>query len=94
MAARVSHDDAPKPDKSKALPVLPWMRVPISIEAGTGVPLTEVRGLHPLALAALRRGKLCATPDECMHAKMACVTSGFGIHSPATLVHTHTITGA
>ncbi|KAL3140741.1 hypothetical protein ABBQ32_005296 [Trebouxia sp. C0010 RCD-2024] len=42
---------------SKALPVLPWMRVPISIEGGMGVPLQQVVGLHPLALAALQTGK-------------------------------------
>lgn len=41
---------------AKALPVLPWMRVPISIEGGTGVPLSQVTGLHPLALAALHAG--------------------------------------
>ena len=41
---------------AKALPVLPWMRVPISIEGGTGVPLHQVIGLHPLALAALQTG--------------------------------------
>ena len=41
---------------AKALPVLPWMRVPISIEGGTGVPLQQVTGLHPLALAALQTG--------------------------------------
>lgn len=45
-----------KAAKSKSLPVLPWMRVPISIEAGTGVPLSEVRGLHPLAMTALQAG--------------------------------------
>ena len=41
---------------AKALPVLPWMRVPISIEGGTGVPLHQVTGLHPLAFAALQAG--------------------------------------
>lgn len=47
---------------SKALPVLPWMRVPISIEGGMGVPLQQVVGLHPLALAALQTG-MHYTPD-------------------------------
>ncbi|DBA71432.1 TPA: hypothetical protein ACH3X2_011231 [Trebouxia sp. C0005] len=42
------------PAKAKALPVLPWMRVPISIESGTGVPLNKVKGLHPLAQEALQ----------------------------------------
>lgn len=37
------------------------MRVPISIEAGTGVSLAEVRGLHPLAVAALTEGLLHVT---------------------------------
>ena len=42
--------------ETKALPVLPWMRVPISIEGGTGIPLLQVAGLHPMALAALQTG--------------------------------------
>ena len=41
---------------SKSLPVLPWMRVPVSIEGGTGVPRHQVKGLHPLALTALQAG--------------------------------------
>ena len=44
--------------KSKALPVLPWMRVPISIQGGKGMPLCKVHGLHPLALASLQSCKL------------------------------------
>ncbi|KAF6254695.1 P-loop containing nucleoside triphosphate hydrolase protein [Scenedesmus sp. NREL 46B-D3] len=28
-------------------PVLPWMRLPISIPTGSGVPLEQVHGLHP-----------------------------------------------
>jgi ATP-dependent RNA helicase DDX51/DBP6 len=28
-------------------PVLPWMRLPISIPTGSGVPLDHVQGLHP-----------------------------------------------
>ena len=47
--------------KTKALPVLPWMRVPISIENGTGIPLIKVRGLHPLALFALQECKAFST---------------------------------
>lgn len=31
------------------------MRVPISISAGTGVPLADVQGLHPRLLAAVRQ---------------------------------------
>lgn len=45
---------------AKALPVLPWMRVPISIDGGTGVPLSQVTGLHPVALAALHAGRYWA----------------------------------
>lgn len=47
--------------RAKALPVLPWMRVPISIEGGSGVPLTRVTGLHPKALAAMQACKLFET---------------------------------
>ena len=33
-------------------PVLPWMRVPITIQQGSGVPLAQVKGLgHQLATA-------------------------------------------
>ncbi len=49
--------DPEAPSKTKALPVLPWMRVPISIESGTGIPLKKVKGLHPLALEALQACK-------------------------------------
>lgn len=28
-------------------PVLPWMRLPISIPTGSGVPLEQVQGLNP-----------------------------------------------
>ena len=46
----------------KAPPVLPWMRVPVSIEAGTGIPLKDVRGLNGGLLSALRAGVLGVPP--------------------------------
>ena len=49
-------DGAAQPKARKAPPVLPWMRLPISIEAGTGIPLDNVCGLHAQLLSALRRG--------------------------------------
>lgn len=52
----VQHKSSSAHPGSKALPVLPWMRVPISIEGGTGVSLQQVIGLHPLALAVLQAG--------------------------------------
>ncbi|KAF8071146.1 RH1 [Scenedesmus sp. PABB004] len=35
------------PGAGAAAPVLPWMRVPLAVPAGGGVPLSEVRGLRP-----------------------------------------------
>ena len=58
-----------QPD-TKALPVLPWMRVPVSIEGSTGVPLVQVAGLHPLALAALQTGAQQTVRVSCMHAML------------------------
>ena len=55
-AASAQHKSSGAHSGAKALPVLPWMRVPISIEGGTGVPLQQVVGLHPLALATLQTG--------------------------------------
>uniref|UniRef100_A0A7S1T4D8 RNA helicase n=1 Tax=Tetraselmis chuii TaxID=63592 RepID=A0A7S1T4D8_9CHLO len=40
--------------KSKKTPVLPWMRVPITIEGGLGTHLEEVRGLDPRLMQALQ----------------------------------------
>jgi len=56
-ANNVDHEATEASAKTKALPVLPWMRVPISIESGTGIPLNKVKGLHPLALEALQACK-------------------------------------
>lgn len=35
-------------------PVLPWMRVPLNIAAGSGIPLLDVQGLHPALLKAVQ----------------------------------------
>jgi ATP-dependent RNA helicase DDX51/DBP6 len=35
-------------------PALPWMRVPLNIAAGSGVPLPDVQGLHPALLKAVQ----------------------------------------
>ncbi|GFR41488.1 hypothetical protein Agub_g2179 [Astrephomene gubernaculifera] len=40
----------------KAGPVLPWMRVPITIEAGSGVPIGDVLGLDPRLATELSQG--------------------------------------
>lgn len=55
-AKSADHKSLQAQPASKSLPVLPWMRVPIGIEGGAGVPLCQVVGLHPLALAALQTG--------------------------------------
>jgi ATP-dependent RNA helicase DDX51/DBP6 len=56
-----AHDpaDAGAPDPAimttAAAAVLPWMRVPISIPVGAGVPLAQVHGVHPALMAALQQ---------------------------------------
>ncbi len=47
------------PEEGKNQPVLPWMRLPIKIEAGQGVPLEDVRGLDERLQTAL---KACERP--------------------------------
>ena len=59
---RVPDDDADgAPSTSQAAtqqaPVLPWMRVPITIEQGRGVPLSEVHGLPAHLVSALRNSE-------------------------------------
>ncbi|KAI3430318.1 hypothetical protein D9Q98_004914 [Chlorella vulgaris] len=44
---------ASKKRAGKAAPVLPWMRVPVAIEASEGTPLDEVQGLDPRLRTAL-----------------------------------------
>lgn len=43
------------PAAAPSAPVLPWMRVPLNIAAGSGVPLPDVQGLHPALLAAVQQ---------------------------------------
>lgn len=45
--------DAPPKKRGKSAPVLPWMRVPVTIDPADGVPLEEVHGLDPRLAAAL-----------------------------------------
>ena len=52
----------PSKAHAKAAPVLPWMRLPISIESGEGTPLAEVRGLDPRLQARLRTGPSLISP--------------------------------
>ena len=56
-ANTAEHEHLQASAKTKALPVLPWMRVPVSIEDGTGIPLSQVKGLHPFAHTALQASK-------------------------------------
>lgn len=42
-----------KETKQAAAPVLPWMRLPITISSGTGVALEEVHGLQPTLKQAM-----------------------------------------
>ena len=52
--------NAPKKRKretERSAPTLSWMRVPVEIKAGDGVPLSAVRGLHSLLPSALNKGE-------------------------------------
>ncbi len=61
----------------KNQPVLPWMRLPIKIEAGQGVPLEDVRGLDSRLQDALKAcehqmlGSLSIT-STCMQYQTPC----------------------
>lgn len=76
----------------KPAPVLPWMRVPIAIEASEGVLLEEVQGLDPRLKAALegarRRGRASAggrgAPPA--HGPRRRAMAYRGAHWPARLV--------
>ena len=57
--------DDVKAKPAKAAPVLPWMRLPISIEAGQGTPMEDVRGLDPRLRACLRAGPSGMLPWLC-----------------------------
>ena len=48
-----------KAKAGKGAPVLPWMRLPVNIEPGTGTALESVKGLDARLLAGLRS---CALP--------------------------------
>ena len=55
--------EQPQPNKPKATkpaPVLPWMRVPIAIEASEGILLEEVHGLDPRLKVTLEGGRAWA----------------------------------
>jgi ATP-dependent RNA helicase DDX51/DBP6 len=59
MGGDRAHDAAagkPAPPAGGTGPVLPWMKVPITIEAGTGVALEDVGGLDPRLRKALEQG--------------------------------------
>ncbi|KAK9821304.1 hypothetical protein WJX81_005661 [Elliptochloris bilobata] len=43
----------PKAKAGKGAPVLPWMRLPVNIEPGAGMPLESVKGLDARLLASL-----------------------------------------
>lgn len=47
-------EPAPKAKAGKGAPVLPWMRLPVNIEPGGGVPLESVHGLDARLLDSLR----------------------------------------
>lgn len=73
-------------DGTVKTPVLPWMRVPVTIEAGSGVALNQVNGLDSRLLTALNHGiekamRSCSSIPEAYpavrHAKVI-----------ATVVHT------
>ncbi len=49
-----SSEPPAKAKAGKGAPVLPWMRLPVSIEPGAGVPLESVRGLDVRLLDSLR----------------------------------------
>ena len=56
-------DGEPAKPSKKAAPVLPWMRLPISVEPGQGVRLAQVRGLDPRLRASLQAGARAGAPN-------------------------------
>lgn len=47
-----------KHEGTRAAPLLPWMKVPMEIKTGSGVPFSSVRGLHCDIQEALEKGEL------------------------------------
>ncbi len=60
----VWHAAEKAPEEGKNQPVLPWMRLPVKIEAGQGVPLMDVRGLDERLQDAL---KACELPARSLY---------------------------
>jgi|LauGreSBDMM110SN_4_FD.fasta_scaffold415521_2 hypothetical protein len=56
-ASNDSDDTKPKASKVAKTPVLPWMRVPITIQQGSGVTLAQVKGLGQELATALQSSK-------------------------------------
>ena len=54
MTAAAAPRQQQKPASAPA--VLPWIRVPLSVQAGAGVPLQDVRGLDARLRRALQEG--------------------------------------
>lgn len=73
-----TQDAAAKPAAgTKAAPVLPWMRVPVSIEAGGGVALDDVRGLADILKQGLQKGMQHCCPRLWVDSAQACcITCG------------------
>ena len=45
-----------KRETARSAPMLSWMKVPVEIKAGSGVPLSAVKGLHSCLDLALAKG--------------------------------------
>ena len=56
---QATQDSLPGRSAGKPAPVLPWMRVPIAIEASEGILLEEVHGLDPRLKAGLEGAGSC-----------------------------------
>lgn len=76
-----------KREGGKPAPVLPWMRVPIAIEASEGVLLEEVQGLDPRLKSALEGaaapGGCCVPPRKSSCRCMAAAAHAVGQRAAA-----------
>ena len=64
-------------------PVLPWMRVPITIQQGSGVPLAQVKGLgHQLATALQSSTNMSIWKGTCYGGGLRGIAVKFYIASP------------